>query len=65
MYAQVLQAQLQSHLQVAIVEAVYLGNAASVRNVSHLKKLGITAILNMAGPWAIPKKPFVYLNKRV
>ena len=51
------QAEKQQILPVKISDTLYLGNAASVQNVTKLvEQLGITAVLNMAGPFAIPNK---------
>lgn len=47
------QALRQLDLPVPITDNVYLGNAASVECISRLKACGITAVLNMAGPFAM------------
>ena len=39
-----------------ITEHVYLGNANSVESISKLEARGITAVLNMAGPYALHRK---------
>ena len=43
------------HLPVPILsdKSLYLGNALSVEKVERLQRLGITAVLNMAGPFAV------------
>jgi len=43
----------QEDLPVPITDNVYLGNAPSVESGARLKALGITAVLNMAGPLAL------------
>jgi len=42
----------QAQLPVAITDNVYLGDAQSIKDIDTLKALGITAVLNMAGPKA-------------
>ena len=46
----------QIDLPVPITDNLYLGDARSVETVSRLKDLGITAVLNMAGPVALRRK---------
>ena len=50
------QALFQQGLPVPITDAVYLGNAYSVQDVKQLEFLGIKAVLNMAGTYAVPAK---------
>ena len=51
------QALRQQHLPVEILPGkLYLGNARNVRDVEGLKELGITAVLNMAGPEALVRQ---------
>jgi Dual specificity phosphatase, catalytic domain len=47
------QAKRQNDLPVHIYDNVYLGDAASVSNISKLTGLGITRVLNVAGPMAL------------
>lgn len=50
-------ALMQQKMPVPIVaNSLYLGNAASIQNISYLKELGITSVLNMAGPMCLPSK---------
>jgi protein-tyrosine phosphatase len=49
------QFQIQLDLPVHIYGNVYLGNAASVENIGKLQRLGITSVLNMAGPFALKR----------
>jgi len=46
----------QQKLPVKILDNLYLGNANSVEDLKKLKMLGITAVLNMAGPMALHSK---------
>ena len=51
------QALRQQRLPVEILPGkLFLGNAQSIHNVKGLKELGITAVLNMAGPVALRKE---------
>ena len=45
----------QEDLPVRITDQLYLGNAPSVQDTHKLQTLGITAVLNMAGAWALRK----------
>ena len=56
-------AQEQSRLPVKISDQLYLGDANSVRRVGQLEEKGITAVLNMAGPMALPKKTLNFLRQ--
>lgn len=49
------QNRIQEDLPVHIYENVYLGNAASVEDISKLQRLGITRVLNMAGQYALKR----------
>lgn len=49
------QLQYQQRLPVRISETLFLGNANCVQNVRRLKHLGITAVLNLAGPMALKR----------
>eukprot|EP00980_Cylindrotheca_fusiformis_P004917 scaffold1049_cov108-Cylindrotheca_fusiformis.AAC.2 len=42
---------------------VFLGNAHSVESIARLKELGITAVLNMAGPLALKRKTIQAFEK--
>lgn len=50
------QALRQSEMPVPITDQVYLGNAQSVESISSLEAVGITAVLNVAGPLALRRK---------
>jgi hypothetical protein len=58
------QAKRQQDLPVHISETLYLGNAASIQKVTQLEALGITAVLNMAGPIALPSNTIKALKDR-
>lgn len=46
----------QMEMPVRITDNIYLGNVSSVEAVTKLEALGITAVLNMAGPVALKHK---------
>ena len=57
------QALNQRELPVRITDNLFLGNAHSVESVEKLEKLGITAVLNMAGPLALRRKTITAYKK--
>mmetsp|Transcript_110563 Transcript_110563/g.165512 ORF Transcript_110563/g.165512 Transcript_110563/m.165512 type:complete len:236 (-) Transcript_110563:191-898(-) len=58
------QAKRQQKLPVQIAGTLFLGNAASIQNVTLLEALEITAVLNMAGPIALPSNTIKALRSR-
>lgn len=53
----------QLRLPVRIHDKVYLGNTACISDINHLKDLGITGVLNVAGPQALAKKTIQALKQ--
>eukprot|EP00977_Amphora_coffeiformis_P006609 scaffold1427_cov182-Amphora_coffeaeformis.AAC.2 len=50
-------------LPVHIHDKLYLGNAACISDINHLKDLGITGVLNVAGPQALANKTIHALKR--